>query len=108
MGVQNIQTFVPKHLSKTFHKTFELFFKWIKQYLRINQFFGRSENAVKCQIWIAVATYLLVAIARKRLQVPLSLHSMLQILSVTPSEYIPIDQLLTDSSLTMDCGVNGN
>lgn len=74
----------------------ELFFKWIKQHLRINEFFGRSENAVKCQIWIAVATYLLVAIARKRLQVPLSLHSMLQILSVTPFENIPLNQLLTD------------
>jgi hypothetical protein len=74
----------------------ELFFKWIKQHLRINQFFGRSENAVKCQIWIAVATYLLVAIARKRLQVPISLHSMLQILSVTPFENISLNQLLTD------------
>jgi len=78
----------------------ELFFKWIKQHLRINQFFGRSENAVKCQIWTAVATYLLVAIARKRLEIPLSLHSMLQILSVTPFENIPLDQLLTDSGLS--------
>lgn len=77
----------------------ELFFKWIKQHLRINQFFGRSENAVKCQIWIAVATYLLVAIARKRLEIPLSMHSMLQILSVTPFENIPLNQLLTDSAL---------
>ena len=77
----------------------ELFFKWIKQHLRINQFFGRSENAVKCQIWIAVATYLLVAIARKRLEIPLSMHSMLQILSVTPFENIPLNQLLTDSGL---------
>jgi len=77
----------------------ELFFKWIKQHLRINQFFGRSENAVKCQIWIAVATYLLVAIARKCLRVPLSLHSMLEILSVAPFENISLDQLLTDSGL---------
>lgn len=74
----------------------ELFFKWIKQHLRINQFFGRSENAVKCQIWTAVATYLLVAIARKRLNIPLSLHSMLQILSVTPFENLPLNQLLID------------
>jgi len=66
----------------------ELVFKWIKQHLRIKQFFGRSENAVKCQIWIAVATYLLVAIARKRLRVTLSLHSMFQMLSVTPVENI--------------------
>jgi hypothetical protein len=77
----------------------ELFFKWIKQHLRINQFFGRSENAVKCQIWIAVATYLLVAIARKRLEIPQSMHSMLQILSVTPFENILLNQLLTDSGL---------
>lgn len=77
----------------------ELFFKWIKQHLRINQFFGRTENAVKCQIWTAVATYLLVAIARKRLNTPLSLHSMLQILSVTPFENVPLNQLLIDSGL---------
>ncbi|QOC23644.1 IS4 family transposase [Wenzhouxiangella sp. AB-CW3] len=77
----------------------ELFFKWIKQHLRINQFFGRSENAVKCQIWIAVATYLLVVIARKQFGIPLSLHSMLQILSITPFENIPLNQLLMDPGL---------
>jgi len=86
----------------------ELFFKWIKQHLRINQFFGRSENAVKCQIWIAIATYLLVAIAKKQLAIPLSLHSMLQILSVTPFENVPLNQLLMDPGLSQEgaCGAN--
>jgi len=74
----------------------ELFFKWIKQHLRIRRFFGNSENAVKTQIWTAVATYVLVAIARKRLNLSLSLHGMLQILSVTPFERIPLFQLFTD------------
>ena len=75
----------------------ELFFKWIKQHLRIKRFFGTSENAVKTQVWIAVSTYVLVAIIRKRLDLPLSLHSMLQILSVTPFEKVPLYQLLIDS-----------
>jgi hypothetical protein len=74
----------------------ELFFKWIKQHLRIKRFFGTSENAVKTQIWIAVAVYVLVAIMRKRLKVELSLHAMLQILSVTPFEKMPLIELLTD------------
>ena len=73
----------------------ELFFKWIKQHLRIKRFFGTSENAVKTQVWIAVAVYVLVAIVRKRLNLGLSLHEMLQILSVTPFEKIPLPQLLT-------------
>ena len=77
----------------------ELFFKWIKQHLRIKRFFGTSENAVKTQIWIAVAVYALVAIARKRLHLELSLHEMLQILSVTPFEKIPMIQLFTASAL---------
>jgi hypothetical protein len=74
----------------------ELFFKWIKQHLRIKRFLGHSENAVKTQVWIAVAVYVLVAIVRKRLDLKLSLHSMLQILSVTPFEKVPLVQLLTD------------
>ena len=73
----------------------ELFFKWIKQHLRIKRFFGTSANAVKSQIWMAVAVYVLVAIARKRLNLGLSLHAMLQILSVTPFENVPLVQLLT-------------
>jgi hypothetical protein len=74
----------------------ELFFKWIKQHLRIKRFFGTSENAVKSQVWTAVATYVLVAIVKKRLNLDLSLHAMLQILSVTPFEKVPLFQLLTD------------
>jgi len=76
----------------------ELFFKWIKQHLRIQRFFGTSENAVKSQVWIAVATYVLVAIVRKRLHLDLSLHSMLQVLSVTPFEKIPLFQLFSDTA----------
>jgi hypothetical protein len=75
----------------------ELFFKWIKQHLRIKRFFGTSENAVKSQIWIAVATYVLVAIIKKRLHLDLSLHAMLQILSVTPFEKVSLLQLLTET-----------
>jgi transposase len=76
----------------------ELFFKWIKQHLRIKRFFGTSENAVKTQIWIAVAVYVLVAIVHKRLHLELSLHEMLQILSVTPFEKTPLIQLLVCSA----------
>ena len=75
----------------------ELFFKWIKQHLRIKAFFGTSENAVKSQIWIAVATYVLVAIMKKRLQLSASLYEILQILSLTMFENLPLDQLLTQS-----------
>lgn len=73
----------------------ELFFKWIKQHLRIKAFFGTSENAVKSQIWIAVCTYVLVAIVRKRLKLEASMHEILQILSLTLFEKTPLDQLLT-------------
>lgn len=76
----------------------ELFFKWIKQHLRIKRFFGTSQNAVKTQVWIAVCAYVLVAIARKSLGLTTSLYSMLQILSVTPFEKTPLLQLLTDST----------
>jgi hypothetical protein len=72
----------------------ELFFKWIKQHLRIKVFFGTSENAVKTQIWIAVSVYVLVAIVKKRLNLSASLYEILQILSLTMFERIPIDQLL--------------
>jgi hypothetical protein len=68
----------------------------VKQHLRIKRFFGTSENAVKSQVWIAVATYVLVAIVRKRLKLDLSLHTMLQVLSVTPFEKIPLFQLFSD------------
>jgi hypothetical protein len=72
----------------------ELFFKWIKQHLRIKSFFGTSENAVKSQIWIAVSVYVLVAILKKRLNLSASLYEILQILSLTMFERSPLDQLL--------------
>ena len=73
----------------------ELFFKWIKQHLRIKQFYGTSENAVKTQIWIPVSVYVLVAIVKKRLQIGASLYTLLQILSVTLFEKIPLHQTLS-------------
>ena len=73
----------------------ELFFKWIKQHLRIKQFYGTSENAVKTQIWIAVSVYVLVAIVKKRLNIAASLYEMLQILSLTMFEKTPINTLLS-------------
>ena len=76
----------------------ELFFKWIKQHLRIKTFLGTSENAVKSQIWIAVATYVLIAIVKKRLKLPHSLYEILQILSLTLFETTPINQLLMNPS----------
>jgi len=75
----------------------ELFFKWIKQHLRIKAFFGTSENAVKSQIWIAVSVYVLVAIVRKRLKLSASLYQILQILSLTMFERMPLDQLLAQT-----------
>ena len=79
----------------------ELFFKWIKQHLRIKSFFGTSENAVKTQVWIAVSVYVLVAIIKKRLNIKASLYSILQILSLTLFETISIDQLLTGCDKNM-------
>jgi hypothetical protein len=78
----------------------ELFFKWIKQHLRIKSFYGRSVNAVKTQVWIAISVYVLVAIIKKRLNLELSLYTFLQILSVTAFEKLPILQVLRDSSDT--------
>ncbi len=73
----------------------ELFFKWIKQHLRIKAFYGTSENAVKTQVWIAIATYLLVAIVKKQLHLDRSLYTILQIMSVTLFEKTPILQALS-------------
>jgi Domain of unknown function (DUF4372)/Transposase DDE domain len=79
----------------------ELFFKWIKQHLRIKAFYGTSENSVKTQIWIAISVYVLVAIIKKRMRLDdLSLYTILQILSVTLFEKIPLIQLLNDSKYT--------
>lgn len=74
----------------------ELFFKWIKQHLRIKAFFGTSENAVKTQVWIAIAVYVLVAVVKKRLNLDASLYTILQILSLTLFEKMPLDQVLAN------------
>jgi len=79
----------------------ELFFKWIKQHLRIKSFFGTTENAVKTQVWIAVSVYVLVAIIKKRLKLEASLYTILQILSVTLFERMSLYQALTDQENTM-------
>jgi hypothetical protein len=76
----------------------ELFFKWIKQHLRIKSFYGRSVNAVKTQVWIAISIYVLVAIIKKRLKLEMSLYTFLQILSVTAFEKLPILQVLREFS----------
>lgn len=80
----------------------ELFFKWIKQHLRIKAFFGTTENAVKTQIWIAISVYVLVAIIKKRLNLSASLYELLQILSLTLFERVPLIQLLADSHSATD------
>ncbi len=80
----------------------ELFFKWIKQHLRIKAFYGTTENAVKTQIWIAITVYVLVAIVKKRLNIEASLYTILQILSLTLFEKTPIDQLLKNMEPNMD------
>ena len=86
----------------------ELFFKWIKQHLRIKAFFGTSQNAVKTQIWIAVSVYVLVAIIRKRLGLEVSLYQILQILSVTLFEKTPILQALQASDSDFELSNPGN
>jgi IS4 transposase len=82
----------------------ELFFKWIKQHLRIKSFYGTSENAVKTQIWIAVSVYVLVAIVRKRLELETSLYQILQVLSLTLFEKTPILRALQESNYDNDLG----
>jgi hypothetical protein len=80
----------------------ELFFKWVKQHLRIKRFYGTSENAVKTQIWIAVSVYVLVAIIKKRLGLDASLYTLLQILSVTLFEKMPMQRALSERQTTCD------
>ena len=86
----------------------ELFFKWIKQHLRIKRFFGTSENAVKTQIWIAVSVYVLVAIIKKKLQLDASLYTLLQILSVTLFEKMPLQQAFPAGEYILPQGVPCN
>jgi IS4 transposase len=86
----------------------ELFFKWIKQHLRIKAFYGTSENAVKTQIWIAVSVYVLVAIVRKRMGLEASLYQILQILSVTLFEKTPISRALQTGGSDSELHGNSN
>jgi len=86
----------------------ELFFKWIKQNLRIKTFYGTSENAVKSQVWIAVSVYVLVAIMKKRLKIEASLYTILQVLSVTIFERIPLLQALTDIDCKSESALEAN
>ena len=86
----------------------ELFFKWIKQHLRIKAFYGTSLNAVKTQIWIAISVYVLVAIVRKRLGTERDLYTILQILSVCLFEQLPLAQVLTESGITSPEGQTRN
>jgi transposase len=80
----------------------ELFFKWIKQHLRIKKFYGTSDNAVKTQIWIAVSVYVLVAIVKKRLALDASLYTLLQVFSVTLFEKMPMAQALSETTTTFE------
>lgn len=86
----------------------ELFFKWIKQHLKIKKFWGHSENAVKTQIWIAVCTYLLVAIIKRQLNLKSSLYEILQILSVSVFDKTPVNQLLMKDDLQLSNNYNHN
>jgi hypothetical protein len=86
----------------------ELFFKWIKQNLRIKHFFGTSDNAVKTQVWIAICVYVLVAIIRKELRLEASLSQILQVLSVNAFEQVPLAELLTKGALEVEASVLHN
>ena len=86
----------------------ELFFKWIKQHLKIKKSFGLSFNAVKTQIWIAVSVYVLVALIKKRLNVQVNLNTILQILSVTAFEKISLYRLLNDTDCALQSNENHN
>jgi hypothetical protein len=86
----------------------ELFFKWIKQHLRIRRFFGTSENAVKTQIWIAVSVYVLIAIVKKRLNLSGSLYTLLQVFSVSLFERIPIESALALEYPTQEIADSGS
>ena len=86
----------------------ELFFKWIKQHLRIKAFYGTSENAVKTQIWIAICTYVTIAIMKKQLQIEASLYTILQLLSVHVFEKVPLNQLLTETEYKIEHRENPN
>ncbi|MGD8782688.1 MAG: IS4 family transposase [Ignavibacteria bacterium] len=86
----------------------ELFFKWIKQHLKIKAFYGTTANAVKTQIWISICTYVMIAIIKRRLKIDMSLYKILQILSVSVFEKVPILQLLTETSCRFELHSDSN
>ena len=86
----------------------ETFFKWIKEHLRIKAFYGTSENAVKTQIWIAVSVYVLVAIVRKRMQIAESLYTILQVLSLTLFEKMPLYQAFAQGGYKIEITSSDN
>jgi hypothetical protein len=86
----------------------ELFFRWIKGHLRIKHYYGTSPNAVKTQIWIAIAVYLMVAIIHKQLSLPGTLHRTLQLLSVHPFEKAPLHELFTETEFKIPSAINSN
>lgn len=86
----------------------ELFFKWIKQHLRIKAFYGTSRNAVYTQIWIAICMYLLVAIVKKKMKLEPPLYTLLQIFSLTLFEKMPINELFTNTNYNLTCQENPN
>ena len=92
----NVEAFTITELYKS-RWQIELFFKWIKQHLRIKVFYGTSMNAVKSQIWVVITVYVLVAIIKKKLKIEASLYTILQIFSVTAFEQMPIERILKDS-----------
>lgn len=86
----------------------ELFFKWIKQHLKIKSFYGTSPNAVKTQVWIGIIVYVVLAIIKKELKIELSLYKILQILSLSLFEKVSIYQLLTDNKSQTQTGHSDN
>ena len=82
----------------------ELFYKWIKQHLKIKSFYGTSQNAVFCQIWIALCMYLIIAIAKKRYKIDQSLYSFSQICGITPFEKVPLNELFSKTSISVSVG----
>ena len=105
------QVTLPASTIRALHKRrwqVELFFKWIKQHLRIKQFYGTSENAVKTQIWIAVSVYVLVAIVRKRLKLEASLYTLLQVFSVTVFERVLIQSALLPETANSNDATDAN
>ena len=85
-----------------------MFFKWIKQHLKIKLFWGQSENAVKTQIWVAISVYVLVAIAKKKFMLNQTLYEILQILSISLFEKMPINQLFQETQLQYFKELNDN